>query len=101
MTHAKTVQPPRRVSADAIAAMLAADGWRPQPGAEGRKRRGRPRRQAAAGTEGAGRATMERETVEALPPGHPVTWNALWGADLAPAFPPLVPMGGRSVAEIH
>jgi hypothetical protein len=69
-----------RVSAEAVAASLAGDGWQ-------RKRRV-PR--------GPGRPMLlpDREGAEALPAGHPVTWAALWGREGTPRFPGLTPMGG-------
>ncbi|EHH67001.1 hypothetical protein [Gluconobacter morbifer] len=89
----------RRVSASAVAAMLASDGWRPKQG--GRRRGRKPGRKKAV-TSVAGRPGLERDTVEALPAGHPVTWKALWGTDLAPAFPGLRPMGSHeTIQEIH
>ncbi|MBR0560348.1 transcriptional regulator [Neokomagataea anthophila] len=94
-----------RVSAGALAAMLAADGWAPKlvgksrlsAGVSGTLSGGKKK-----GTKVASRKVVERDTVEALPAGHPVSWAALWGADKVPAFPGLVPMGGRELVEgIH
>ncbi len=94
MRQVKSGSVPRRVSASSLAAMLASDGWLPERGSA---RKGR--RRSAQKTSGAAslrtRVITDRETTDALPAGHPVTWNALWGADLVPVFPGLQPMGGR------
>ncbi|AQS91825.1 transcriptional regulator [Gluconobacter albidus] len=94
MRQVKSGSVPRRVSASSLAAMLASDGWLPERGSA---RKGR--RRSAQKTSGASslrtRVITDRETTDALPAGHPVTWNALWGADLVPVFPGLQPMGGR------
>ena len=93
MRQVKSGSAPRRVSASALAAMLASDGWLPeQPSA--RKGRGRSARKTSEASVSRVRMGTDRET-EALPAGHPVSWNALWGADLVPGFPGLQPMGGR------
>ncbi|MBF0877413.1 transcriptional regulator [Gluconobacter cerevisiae] len=96
MRQVKSGPVPRRVSASALAAMLASDGWLPE---RGNARKGR--RRSVQKTSGASfpkaRIVTDRETAEALPAGHPVSWNALWGADLVPVFPGLQPMGGRDV----
>nr|WP_294915926.1 transcriptional regulator [uncultured Neokomagataea sp.] len=95
-----------RVSAGALAAMLASDGWAPKPGVKTRAAV-RVSSRAVAAAKGSVKASVsrkvvERETAEALPAGHPVSWAALWGADKVPAFPGLVPMGGRELVEgIH
>lgn len=94
MRQVKSGSVPRRVSASALAAMLASDGWLPER--EGvRKKRGRPSKKASGAFSSRARVVTDRETAEALPAGHPVSWNALWGADLVPVFPGLQPMGGR------
>lgn len=94
MRQVKSGSAPRRVSASALAAMLASDGWLPEQGSA-RKGRGRSARKTSAASVSRVRTVTDRETAEALPAGHPVSWNALWGADLVPVFPGLQPMGGR------
>ncbi|GBR44181.1 hypothetical protein [Neokomagataea thailandica] len=89
-----------RVSSGALAAMLASDGWVPKKKTEGAAYKAfaakKPIKARIA------RKMVERDTMEALPAGHSVTWAALWGADKVPAFPGLVPMGGRElVTGIH
>ncbi len=96
MRQVKSGSVPRRVSASALAAMLASDGWLPEQG-NARKGRGRSARKTSEVAASRARMMADRETVEALPAGHPVSWNALWGADLVPVFPGLQPIGGRDV----
>lgn len=95
-------QTPRRVSASAIAAMLAADSWKPLR-KEARNRSMRKAKKIAKVSGGTPkRLVVDRESAEALPPGHPVSWNALWGADRVPQFPVLAPMGASAIWEsIH
>ncbi|GAD10673.1 hypothetical protein GFGA_1c0523 [Gluconobacter frateurii NBRC 103465] len=102
MRQMKEGHTPRRVSASAIAAMLASDGWQPMRKPAHKKALGKGRKisKVSGGTEK--RQVFDRESAEALPPGHPVSWKALWGSDLAPAFPALTPMGASSAWEnIH
>lgn len=94
MRQVKSGSVPRRVSADALAAMLASDGWLPEQGGP-RRGRGRSAIKTSGRSKQRARLATDRETIDALPAGHPVSWNALWGADLAPVFPGLQPMGGR------
>ncbi|WP_249203124.1 transcriptional regulator [Gluconobacter kondonii] len=96
MKQVKSGSVPRRVSANALAAMLASDGWLPERG-NARKGRRRSDQKTFKTSSLRARMTTDRETAEALPAGHPVSWNALWGADLVPVFPGLQPMGGRDV----
>ncbi|GAC87890.1 hypothetical protein Gbth_015_017 [Gluconobacter thailandicus F149-1 = NBRC 100600] len=102
MRQIKEGQIPRRISASAIAAILASDGWQPMQKTARKKSAGKGRKisKVSGGTEK--RQVVDRESAEALPPGHPVSWKALWGSDLAPAFPALTPMGVSSAWEnIH
>jgi len=94
MRQVKSGSAPRRVSASALAAMLASDGWLPEQGSA-RKGRGRSARKTSEASASRMRTVTDRETAETLPAGHPVSWSALWGADLVPVFPGLQPMGGR------
>lgn len=94
MRQVKSGSVPRRVSASALAAMLASDGWLPEQGIA-RKGRRRSAKKTSGTSSSRVRMVTDRETAEALPAGHPVSWNALWGADLVPVFPGLQPMGGR------
>ncbi|GBD57485.1 transcriptional regulator [Gluconobacter wancherniae] len=84
----------RRVSASAVAAMLATDGW--IPGSERSRHRKKGNGTSSRERRGsAGRTASERERADALPAGHPVSWNALWGGDRVPAFPGLLPIGAH------
>lgn len=94
MRQVKSGSVPRRVSASALAAMLASDGWLPERGSVRKGRRRSAQKTSGKSTPRA-RVVIDRETAEALPAGHPVSWNALWGADLVPVFPGLQPMGSR------
>lgn len=101
MRQVKESQTPRRVSASVIAAMLASESWQPSQKAAGRQSGKRKKISKVSGGTPK-RQVIDRESAEALPPGHPVSWRALWGSDLAPAFPALTPMGSASSWEnIH
>lgn len=99
--HANIAITGTRVSAGVLAAMLAADGWAPKREPRGRFEARKPVK-ASASKGRSVRKVVERDMAEALPAGHPVSWAALWGADKVPAFPGLVPMGGRElVGGLH
>lgn len=39
------------------------------------------------------RSSVDRDSGDALPSGHPLSWGALWQTEVIPLFPGLMPMG--------
>ncbi|GBR55010.1 hypothetical protein AA106555_1903 [Neokomagataea thailandica NBRC 106555] len=98
--HGNVVSNGARVSAGVLAAMLAEDGWSPKVKPFKTEKVGFAASSVAAQAKKKvriARKVIDRETAEALPAGHSVTWAALWGADKVPVFPGLVAMGARDV----
>ncbi|QDH16796.1 transcriptional regulator [Swingsia samuiensis] len=101
MRQSQNIQRIQRVSANAIAAMLASDGWKPERYERKRPSAVRskpPKRMVAVDTKDKLHAG-ERELMEPLRAGHPISWNALWGGDRIPTFPTMSSMGKREPWE--
>ena len=69
----------KKVSAEQVAADLAQDGHTKRL----------PRAQSSFSS----RSSVDRESSDALPSGHPLSWGALWQTEAVPLFPGLMPMG--------